>query len=74
VDLEIHDRDSRTVAQWTFADQDLAADRPRDYVVTWEVPSGVPTGEYSVELGVFRHGWTVIHGWRSKAATLSIVP
>jgi hypothetical protein len=74
VDVEIHDRDARIVAQWIFPDQDLAAEQPHEYAVTWEIPSHLPTGEYSVELGVFRHGWTAIHGWRNSAATLTIVP
>jgi hypothetical protein len=74
VDLEIHDSDVRTVAQWVIPDEDFVAEQRHDYPVTWVVPSDLPPGEYVVKLGVFRHGWTMLHGWKNSAATLTIAP
>jgi hypothetical protein len=74
VDVEIHDAAEEKVTQWVFSDQQLVADRRHVYVVTWEIPPGLPAGEYEVKLGAFHPGWTAVHGWKRFAATVTVAP
>jgi hypothetical protein len=74
VDVEIHDEAEEKVTQWVFPDQQLVAEQRHVYVVTWEIPPGLPAGEYEVKLGVFQPGWTAVHGWKRFAATVTVAP
>lgn len=73
VDIEIHNADGEKVAQWVAADQQLIAQQRRIYLVSWEIPPDLPPGVYTVKLGVFQRGWTMLHGWKSSAATITII-
>jgi hypothetical protein len=72
VDVEIFDESGQRIAQWVFEDQQLVAEQRQGYAVEWELPSGLPPGEYEVRLGVFSDGWTALHGWKNAAATMTV--
>jgi hypothetical protein len=72
VDVEIHDGAERRLAQWVFADQQLAAGQPLLYAVEWVVPPTLPIGEYEVKAGVFSDGWATLRQWKNAAATILV--
>jgi hypothetical protein len=74
VDVEVHNADDQTIAQWVFDEQTLAAGQPYHYSVSWEVPPGLPSGAYEVKVGVFEPGWIALHGWKNTGALITVTP
>jgi hypothetical protein len=74
VDVEVHNADDQTIAQWVFHDQTLAAGQSYRYAVSWEVPPDLPAGEYEVKVGVFEPGWAALHGWKNTGALITVTP
>jgi hypothetical protein len=72
VDIEVHDADDQTVAQWVFYDQSLVAGQQHVYVASWELPPDLPAGDYEVKVGVFEPGWAALHGWNNAGALITV--
>ncbi|MGC4047156.1 MAG: serine hydrolase [Armatimonas sp.] len=69
VDMEIKDAQDKKVNQQFTMDQRLSTGSVRTYTYTWQ-----PTvaGIYTVEAGLFAHGWRTKHAFEKRLATIEV--
>src|SRR5581483_5045904 len=72
VDLEIYDPQGRQVAQRIWSGQTFGAGQTRSYDWSWTVGSALPTGTYTVKVGVFDSTWAILYTWDNGAATFTV--
>lgn len=46
-----------------LTDQDLPSGEPKAFPVRWVTPANLPSGNYTVSLGVFGAGWSEMYSW-----------
>jgi autotransporter family porin len=71
VDVEIYDPAGGKVFQQYWDNQLLKPGVQRQFSASWTPPAGSLTGTYSVKVGTFGSGWTLLH-WNDQAATLQV--
>jgi len=49
----------------------FTANTAQTFSAMWTVPSALPTGAYTLRMGVFTAAWT-FQAWKDSAATLSV--
>ncbi len=72
VDLELYDASGKRVGQKIFSGQSFAAGESKSYTWPFPVPSTLPTGTYTVKVGVFSANWTTLFKWDNQAATFVV--
>jgi hypothetical protein len=70
--VQVVDPSGGVVQQQAFDNQSFTAGQQRTFPVTWNVPSGMTTGAYTVKVGVFSPGWGVMHTWNDQAASFNV--
>jgi hypothetical protein len=58
--------------QQYFDGQTFAANQPRTFPVTWNVPSGTAAGAYTIMIGVFSPGWGSNYHWNASAGSVTV--
>jgi virginiamycin B lyase len=71
VDLEIYDAGGNQVAQRVFQNQAFASAGTRFYPWAFDL-GGLPSGEYTVKVGIFSHDWTQLFAWDNNAARFTV--
>ncbi len=69
VNLELYSASGKRVGQKIFSGETLAAGEAKSYTWNFPVPSTLPTGTYTVKVGVFSANWTTLFTWDNQAAT-----
>ncbi len=72
VDLEIFSAAGQRIAQKIFTGQSVAAGVPTAFTWDFLVPPTLPTGTYTVKVGVFSGDWATLHKWDNQAASLTV--
>jgi hypothetical protein len=72
VDLEIYNAGGQKIAQGIFANQSFAAGEALSYTWSYVVEGTLPSGTYTVKIGVFSGDWSVLHKWENQAATFVV--
>ena len=72
VDVEVYGPTGTKVCQRYFDNQAFTAGQTRTYTVSCQVPSGSPTGTYTVKLGLFSPGWGTLHHWNNSAVSFTV--
>ena len=72
VDLEIYNAGGQKIAQRIFTNQSFSAGETLSYTWSYVVEGTLPSGTYTVKIGVFSGGWSVLHKWENQAATFVV--
>ena len=72
VDVEIYDPSFNKVDQVWWDNQSFSAGVTRSFSTSWKVPSGSPTGTYTVMVGTFGPGWNGADAFNNHAATFTV--
>jgi hypothetical protein len=72
VDLEIYGAGGQKMAQRIFGGQSFAAGEPHSYTWSYVAEGTLPSGTYTVKIGVFSGDWSVLHQWDNQAATFVV--
>jgi hypothetical protein len=72
LDLEIFDASLKKVHQVFVDNIQVSAGVAKTVPFTWNVPTNLPEGSYSVSLGVFGAGWSGMYKWHAGAAMLNV--
>jgi hypothetical protein len=72
VDVEIYDPSWNKVYQRWWDNQAFSANVARSFATTWNVPTSVATGTYTVMVGTFGPGWNGVDSWNGNAATFTV--
>src|SRR5579859_588600 len=72
VDLEVYNSSGTKIWQTWWDNQSFSAGQTRTFSATWQVPTSTATGAYSLTVGVFSPGWTVLESWNTSAGGLSV--
>jgi hypothetical protein len=70
VDIEIYDSAGNRLAQQFYDNQQFATGQTRQF--TGPVPPSVPSGTYTVKVGIFAPSWASTLAWNNSAATYTI--
>jgi concanavalin A-like lectin/glucanase superfamily protein len=72
VDVEIYSPSGGQVFQQWFDNQTFTAGQARSFNLTWAVPIGTASGDYSIQVGVFGVNWNGQYDWNDKAGLVSV--
>lgn len=72
VDLEVYNSSGQKVFQQYWDNQTFSANVSRTFSSSWTIPSNLPTGTYTVKVGVFAPGWAGMFAWNNSAATFTV--
>lgn len=72
VDLEVYNSSGTQVGQTWWTPVDLYDGQTYQNTWNWTVPSNLPAGTYTVELGVFGSGWTPLRYWNGDAKKFTV--
>ena len=72
VDLEIYNAAGQKIAQRIFTNQSFSAGETLSYTWSYVVEGTLPSGTYTVKIGVFSGDWSVLHKWENQAATFVV--
>jgi hypothetical protein len=72
VELQIFNSSGQAVATNVWSGQNFTGGQALSYSYTWKTSTSLPTGTYTVEIGVFDSGWTTNYYWNSSAASIAV--
>lgn len=72
VDLELYTSAGQQVGQTYYQGQNFTSGQTRPYSYSYKVPSGTPSGRYTLMVGVFTAGWSSDIYWNSSAASFTV--
>jgi hypothetical protein len=72
IDLEVYDEAGKLVYQRYWDNQSLQPETPGTYTARWTIPSWLPSGTYTVMVGVFQPSWNGLFLWNSNAASFTV--
>lgn len=55
-----------------LTDQDLPGGTPKTFAIHWVTPASLPSGNYTVSLGVFGAGWSEMYSWDWGLASFTV--
>jgi hypothetical protein len=73
VELQVFNAAGTAVMTTYWTGQNFAAGQALSYSYTWASPSSLPTGTYSVDIGVFNSDWSKNYYWKGSAASIKVV-
>jgi hypothetical protein len=72
VDIEVYNSSGQKVFQQWWDNQAFSANVTRTFSTSWTIPSNLPTGTYTLRIGVFAPGWVPMYIWNNGAATFTV--
>jgi hypothetical protein len=72
VELQVFDQSGGAVMTTYWTGQNFTAGQTLRYSYTWASPSGLKTGTYSVDVGVFNSTWSQNYYWNGSAGSITI--
>jgi fibronectin type 3 domain-containing protein len=72
VELQVFDTAGTAVMTTFWTGQNFAAGQTLKFSYTWNSPSSLPAGTYSVDLGVFNSDWSKNYYWNGSAGSIKI--
>jgi len=72
VDVEVYSSTGQKVHQQFWDSQAFSANSARSFSTTWQTPSNLPTGTYTVKIGIFAPGWAGMFQWNNGARTFTV--
>jgi len=72
VDIEIYTPDGSRVFEQSYDDQAFAANSTTQFSLSWDVPDGAESGDYSIQIGVFSPDWSSQYIWNATAGQLKV--
>jgi hypothetical protein len=72
IDIEIYGPNGDKVFQKFYDNINFATGTPKTIKASWDTPSNVPTGTYSVRIGIFKPGWGQLYHWNNYGGTFTI--
>jgi hypothetical protein len=73
VDFEVYNSAGAKVAQWWQTPVAFGTGSASTFTAAWQAPGTLPTGVYTLKLGVFTSAWS-FHAWNDKALTFMVAP
>ncbi len=74
IDLEIFSSSGTRVNQQITTGQNFAAGEAKSFQWTWAVPATLPSGTYTVKIGVFSGNWATLFKWDNQATLVTVNP
>ncbi|MGE3077094.1 MAG: hypothetical protein AB7N24_20390 [Dehalococcoidia bacterium] len=72
VDVEVYNSSGQKVHQQFWDNQSFSANSTRSFSTTWQVPSNLQPGTYTVKIGIFAPGWNGMFLWNNNARTFTV--
>ena len=72
VDIEVYNSSGQKVFQQFWDNQAFSANVSRTFSANWTTPTSLPTGTYTLKVGVFAPGWAGMFAWNNGAATFTV--
>ena len=72
VDVEVYNSSGQKVHQQFWDNQSFSANSTRSFSTTWQVPSNLQPGAYTVKIGIFAPGWNGMFLWNNNARTFTV--
>jgi hypothetical protein len=72
IDLEVYNAAGLKIHQRYWDKQSFSAGVTRTFSSTLTIPANLPTGTYTVKVGVFGPGWNGLLKWNNAAATFTV--
>jgi hypothetical protein len=72
VELQVFNQSGNAVMTTYWTGQNFAAGQTLQYSYTWNSPSSLPSGTYSVDVGVFNANWSQNYYWNGSAGSITI--
>ncbi|MGE0600111.1 MAG: hypothetical protein AB7J35_09400 [Dehalococcoidia bacterium] len=72
VDVEVYSSSGQKVHQQFWDNQSFSANSTRSFSTTWQVPSNLQPGTYTVKIGIFAPGWSGMFLWNNNARTFTV--
>jgi hypothetical protein len=74
VDFEVYDDKGTKISQTALENQSLSANAVASFSTTWELPTSLPAGQYTVKTGAFSPGWSTMLAWSDSAGVFVVEP
>jgi len=72
VELQVFDQAGAAVMTTYWTGQTFAAGQTLQFSYTWNSPSSLAAGTYSVDVGVFNSTWSQNYYWNGSAGSITI--
>ena len=72
VDIEVYNSTGQKVYQRYWDNRAFSASTTRSFSASWTVPRNLPTGTYTVKIGIFKPGWSGMYLWNNSARTFTV--
>jgi fibronectin type 3 domain-containing protein len=72
VELQVFNSSGTAVMTTYWTGQNFSAGQTLQYSYTWNSPSTLATGIYSVDVGVFNSDWTTNYYWNGSAGSITV--
>ena len=72
VDIEVYNSAGQKVYQRYWDNRAFSANTTRSFSASWTVPTNLPTGTYTVKIGIFKPGWSGMYLWNNSARTFTV--
>ena len=72
VDVEVYNSTGQKVYQQVWDNQSFNANSTRNFSTTWQVPSNLSPGTYTVKIGIFAPAWSGMYLWNNNARTFTV--
>lgn len=72
VELQVFNSSGTAVMTTYWTGQNFSAGQTLQYSYTWNSPSTLPVGTYSVDVGVFNSDWTTNYYWNGSAGSITV--
>ncbi len=74
VDMEVYNASGTKVYQAFLDNRFMQGNVWHDYTFRWTTPPNLPSGVYTVRVGVFSPGWATAYSYNARAAMISVAP
>ncbi len=72
VELQVFDKSGNAAMTTYWTGQNFAAGQTLQFSYTWNSSTGLATGTYSVDIGVFNSTWATNYYWNGSAGSITI--
>ena len=72
VDIEVYNSSGQKVHQVWWDNQALTANQTRTFSASWQLPSNLPPGQYTLKVGVFKPNWASMYAWNDSATRFTV--